>query len=255
MSINTTQVNSQQIKQLQQLQQQFNLDDSTSKFNSLISQSADALSCGPDCQKSRQSEKLKQQYLDAQANVNTAPNKLDTAAKEYYTYTEGNAGYLKFRNNELSKQAKTIESAVKSAFSNGLENAKQLTESYDSLYVTYSNSMELYEKYLNENEALQNEINAINTDTVTSDRKSFYESQGIDSLNNWYSFLKWIYIILLIAYVVGLFLVGSDYSIFYKIVILLCFIIYPFVINYVVSFVYLTGLKIYSELPKNAYAK
>jgi hypothetical protein len=42
------------------------------------------------------------------------------------------------------------------------------------------------------------------TDTVTSDRKSFYEGQGVDKLNNWYSFLKWIYIILLVIYAFGM---------------------------------------------------
>ena len=37
---------------------------------------------------------------------------------------------------------------------------------------------ELYKKYLEENSNLQMQINKLNTDTITNDRKSYYESQG-----------------------------------------------------------------------------
>ena len=91
------------------------------------------------------------------------------------------------------------------------------------------------------------------TDTVTSDRKSFYEGQGVDKLNNWYSFLKWIYIILLVIYAFGMILAESNYRFLTKFLILLAFIIYPFVIVYLVTFLYEGYLKISSLLPKNAY--
>jgi hypothetical protein len=79
-----------------------NFDDSINQFNNLIQNSQNALLCGPDCQKKKYSENLEQIYLDAKNNVLTAPSQLNTAAKNYYTYTKGEAGYDEYITNELS---------------------------------------------------------------------------------------------------------------------------------------------------------
>jgi hypothetical protein len=243
MSLNQFQLNSLATQQQQ----------TTDQINALISQSTDALTCGPNCQKTRKSESLKQDYLNAQENVETAPYQLETAEKNYYTYTEGTAGYNAIRANAVTQQAAAVTDSASSAFQQGVDAATNLTTTYNSLNTTYQNAFELYKKYLEENAKLQNEINEINTDTVTNDRKTYYESQGYNKLQSWYKLFKWIYIFLLIIYVIGLFLAGSRYSFISKIGILFALILYPFVINYVVMFVYNGLSRIYSLLPKNAY--
>jgi len=237
----------------QQLEQQLKLQQTTTQINKMISQSADALTCGPNCQRTRHAEELKQKFLDAQANVNTSSAQLNNAAKEYYTYTQGEAGYRKYLTTQVSAEAKTTTTKAKTAFTSAADKLKTLTKTYDSLHTSYTNAFNLYEKYLLENSILQGKIDAINTDTVTSDRKSFYEGQGLDNLNNWYILLKWIYIILIIVYVFGMILAGSNYSFLTKFLILIAFIIYPFVVVYVVSFLYNGITRINSLLPKNAY--
>jgi hypothetical protein len=237
----------------QQLEQQLKLQETTNKINGMISQSADALTCGPDCQKSRHAEELKQKFLDAQANVNTAPYQLATAAKDYYTYTQGTAGYNKYLASQATTQAQATATEGRNSFTSAANKLKELTKTYDAQYATYTNTFDLYQKYLTDNSILQEQIDGINTDTVTSDRKSFYEGQGVDKLNNWYSFLKWIYIILLVVYAFGMILAESNYRFLTKFLILLAFIIYPFVIVYLVTFLYEGYLKISSLLPKNAY--
>jgi hypothetical protein len=237
----------------QQLEQQLKLQQTTSQINRMVSQSADALTCGPDCQKKRRAEELKQKFLDAQANVNTSSSQLENAAKEYYTFTQGTAGYNNYLATQVSAQAKTTTTAAQTTFSSAADKLRKLTETYDTLNNTYTNTFNLYEKYLLENSILQGKIDAISTDTVTSDRKSFYESQGVDNLNNWYILLKWIYIILLVIYVFGMILAGSNYSFLTKFLIFVAFIIYPFVVVYLVSFLYNGIMRINSLLPKNAY--
>lgn len=236
-----------------QLEQQLKLQQTTSQINRMISQSADALTCGPSCQKVRHSEELKQKYLDAQANVNTAPSQLAAAAKEYYTYTQGEAGYRRYLAAQSTAEAKAIAAKTKTSFASASEKLKAMVKTYNAQHASYTSVFNLYEKYLLENSILQGKIDAVNTDTVTSDRKSFYEGQGVDNLNNWYSFLKWVYIILLVVYVFGMILAGSNYSFLTRILILLTFIIYPFVIVYVVTFAYDGLLNINRLLPKNAY--
>ena len=52
----------------------------------MIEKSSEAIICGPDCQKIKVSEELKQKYLDAETNLQTAPIKLDESKKNYYVY-------------------------------------------------------------------------------------------------------------------------------------------------------------------------
>lgn len=226
---------------------------STAQINQLIQQSTDALTCGPDCQKIRKTDQLRQGYLDAKANVETAPFKLQQAEQSYYTYAEGTAGYNKIRAAQATQQAATITSSAASTFQHGVATATDLTAEYDSLYTTYQNMYDLYEKYLEENAEMQMEVNTLNTDKITNNRKSFYESQGYDVLNSWYKLFKWIYIFLIVIYILGMFLSNSSYSFVARICILVALILYPLVINYIVIFVYSIMLRIYSLMPKNAY--
>jgi len=229
---------------IQQLQQQLKIQDTTNQINQMISQSADALTCGPNCQKTRKEEQLKQQYLNAQANVNTAPAQLDAAAKDYFTYSQGTAGYNKYVASQATTSANSVVSDATTTYSSALQNVQELTKTYENLSSTYNNSFDLYKKYLTENAELQATISKINTDTVTSDRKSFYESQGLDHLNAWHSFLKWTYIFIVVVYFIGLLLTKSSYTLFTRFLILVAFIIYPFFINYFVAFVYNNAMKV-----------
>ena len=239
--MSTTQINQNSIQQ------------TTDQINQLISQSSDAILCGPDCQKIRKTGLLRQTYLDAQANEETAPIQLQEAEKNYYTYTQGTTGYNTIRKNELTKQVSTIVASSTAKFESEIDNAKELTKTYNSLHITYKNMKELYQRYLEENKQLQKQVRHLTADTVTNDRKSFYESQGYDALQNWYILWKWIYIILVVVYVIGLFLVKSGYSIAVRIVILVALIVYPFIIQFLFRILYGLFEKLYSYLPKNIY--
>jgi hypothetical protein len=243
----------QQTNQPTTTQQSNSFNNSVNQFNSLIAKSSDALECGPDCQKSRRAELLKQQYLDAQQNVKYAPVKEENAAKEYYAYTEGDAGYKKYQTNKLTSELKEITTTTASNFDKAIDSVKKLSETYDSLNANYLNVFELYKKYLTENNELESNINSISTDRVTSDRKSFYEGQGVDSLNKWHVIFKWIYLILLIIYFLAMIISESDYSLTSKITLFIIFIIYPFVIYYIVMLSYHGIIKLYKFLPENAY--
>ena len=61
----------------------------TEKLTALLEESTAALSCGPTCQKLKTSDDLKQKYLNAQTNLQTAPIQLENSKKNYYVFTEG----------------------------------------------------------------------------------------------------------------------------------------------------------------------
>ena len=72
---NTASVNREANNLLKQQQ------SSNETLNTLLEQSLSALSCGPDCQKTKTTNELNQKYLDSQTNMETAPIQLDTSKK------------------------------------------------------------------------------------------------------------------------------------------------------------------------------
>ena len=102
------QMNQNDTKQSLLQSQQANQD----KINELLEKSSEAIMCGPTCQKMKVTEELKQKYLDAETNMQTAPIKLEQSKKNYYIYTEGRPYYDNMKEEELTKKAETISQMV-----------------------------------------------------------------------------------------------------------------------------------------------
>ena len=47
-----------------------------------------AIACDPECQRERTSNELREKYFNAKTNLMTAPNQVNVAAKNYYTFVK-----------------------------------------------------------------------------------------------------------------------------------------------------------------------
>ena len=81
---------------------------SQDKIMDLLEKSTEAIMCGPTCQKLKITDELKQKYLDAQTNLQTAPIKLEQTKKNYYVYSEGETRYNTMLEEELVEKAEKI---------------------------------------------------------------------------------------------------------------------------------------------------
>lgn len=230
------------------------MDSTMNQFNSLLEQSQKAMLCGPDCQKEETSQTLQQKYLDAQVNLQTAPTQLQEAAKKYYTYTKGQAGYDDYLNSELQTKADAIIETLKKSFSDSFSYAKTLSNTYSTQIINSQYANQVYKKYLEENALLDTTLKDNSYDIFTNDRKTYYEDQGIEDLKWWYSFFFRFYFIIIIAYVILFFFISSsNFSIISRILILLGLIIYPFIAPRIFVFFVSLYYRFVSILPKNAY--
>jgi hypothetical protein len=221
--------------------------------NELISTGNKTLACGPTCQRKQKEDELKKAYVDSQVNLQTAPEQVTVSAKNYYTYVDGPSGYNKYNKDKVTKTVDDISKEYSSEFSSSLEKAKQLNSDYNSMHNNSLNSEELYNKYIYENTELNENIKKVSSDVFTNGRKTYYEDQQIESLQNWYALFVWMYGIVIVSFFLCIFFVSSDYSLLWKIIYLVLLVIYPFVCTRVALFI-LSSLKyLYSFLPKNAY--
>ena len=205
----------------------FNL--TVDNLNQFINNANQALTCGQECQQQQESEQLQQTYNNALNNLETAPAQLQTAQQQYITYTQGAAGYQQFQTNSLQSTASQLASEYQEKFNNEVKRSNLLLDSYYGLSINYNNIVELNDYYTTENIELTNDIKYSTSDTVTNDRKTYYENQAIESLNHYGYIFKIIYAILVIGFGISCFTVSSNYPFKTRILILVFLFIYPYI--------------------------
>ena len=139
------------------------------KFNTLISQASDAVLCNSECRKQRETDKLKQNYLNSQTNLASAPNQVQVAQKNYITFTEGPAGYNDLLDNQLQEKAQEITDTFTEYF---VSDSKEITtqiDTYEGLLINFKNVAELYLKYKKENVQLVTDLKNETNDVLTND--------------------------------------------------------------------------------------
>ena len=226
------------------------------KFNTLISQASDAVLCNSECRKQRETDKLKQNYLNSQTNLASAPNQVQVAQKNYVTFTEGPSGYNDLLDNQLQEKAQEITDTFTEYF---VSDSKEITtqiDTYEGLLINFKNVAELYLKYKKENVQLMKDLKDETNDVLTNERKTYYEDQKIDGLKGFYFYiLLAIYIICLIGFILFTIMYPSQTTWKVKLASFIGFILLPFFSTWILGNIIYLIYKLYDMLPKNVYAQ
>ena len=224
------------------------------QVNDALAKSESSLTCGPDCQAQENIKTLRQIYLDAQLNLQTAPTTLSVAEKNYLVSTLGEVGYSDYMTTRYSVQASQIGDKITTSFEKTVTESTKLSDLYETVYTNYDYLEDLYNNYTTVNTALKTDINNATGDVVTSDRKTYYESQNYNYLKNWYTVYKFVYIVIIIIFIIFLFVRKSEYSFVSRVFILILFILYPIYITQSVFWIWNNViLRIWELLPSNIY--
>jgi hypothetical protein len=230
------------------------IKDKNDKLFSKINQTHSEIYNKKKCDQKCHEDKLKKKLLDKRRNLLTAPQEVETAYKNFVVFTEGELAYTDQENMQLTEDANAIAHEIMVNFAETTTKIKVELKSYDALLLNYKNVADLYEKYLKENKMLIMKLKNNSTDIITNDRKTYYEDQGINSLNFYYYYILFtVYIIVVLSF--GAFAIGypSQMSYKVKIGIFILLIILPFISTQILRFIIHTLHKIYNMLPKNSY--
>jgi hypothetical protein len=246
-----TNTNSDSNKDAEQLLQKQQI--STEKLNSLLEESLSALSCGPSCQKIKTTEDLKQKYLNAQTNLQTAPIQLETTKKNYYVYTEGEPRYNDMLEEELKQKADMMGKMIADNFNEEINNANLMNSYYNTELTNSGYTKELYSVYLEKNQSTQKNIKGHYSDVLTNDRKTYYETEALEDLKYWH-YVLWIiyYFFIMPLFIYGL-VSKSSYHFLIKLLIGFIVIAYPYYIDFILRTIYGFFHSIWIQLPKNVY--
>ena len=128
------------------------------QINTLLEQSAQALLCGPDCQKQKVSDELNQKYLNAQTALKTAPADLETSKKNYYVYTQGEPAYNNMLEEELKQKADTMAKLLSDSFNEELTSAVTMNKYYNTALINSNYTKDLLNEYNKKNKELKLEL-------------------------------------------------------------------------------------------------
>jgi hypothetical protein len=223
------------------------------QINDLLNKSAEALLCGPDCQKMKITDELKQKYLDAETNIQTAPIKLEQTKKNYYVYKEGRPFYDNMLEDELKQKAEKISELLGESFNEEVSSANTMNQYLNTALINSEYTSELFKKYTSDNQELKLQLRNSRGDILTNDRKTYYETEALTQLKLWYRFWWYIYYILILVFTIALFVSPSQLTMVKKAVIFVLLIFYPYYVDYIVRWVQGLYMSIYNRLPKNVY--
>jgi hypothetical protein len=231
-----------------------NRNNDLDKFNSLIDQAAQSISCDAKCQKQKKRDELKQKYVNAQSNLARGPGKLEFARKNYVIYNKGEPAYNQLIETELIKKAAMISTFYQDNFTEESYNILSDTNIYSGLLNNLTNVFDLYLKYTQENAALTKKLKDESNDILTNERKTYYQDQGIDNLKfYYYYFLLTIYIICVILFSIFNFIYPSQFSVKIRIGILVMLLLLPFISTWILAKIILFIYTIYEILPTNTH--
>ncbi len=232
------------------MQQQINTQN---KINDLLEKSAQAIACGPSCQKQKVIDNLKQKYEDAKVNVKNAPALLDQAEKQYYLYSEGSAAYGQMKESDLNNKANEIAVETTKLFNDLVSSTVTLNNMYNTALINSEHTIELLHKYEQDNSDLKKKLGNKYSDVLTNDRKTYYEQNGISRLEDWYELWWYIYYILVTVFIIAVILSHSTMTRITMLIVFILLIFYPYYIHPIVLKIWSTMKDVNALLPKNVY--
>jgi hypothetical protein len=224
------------------------------RFNSFLDKAQQAISCGPECQREKVIDDLKNKFNTAQSNLILAEPQYQAAKRNYYTYVSGQNGYNQMLEDELHEKADSMVAKFKEATDEEVQKIKSQIQTYDGLLINFRNVVDLYKQYKSENIKLYKQLKEDTNDILTNDRKTYYEDQQNENLNGYYYYiLIVIYIIVLICFIVFSLFFPSQTSFQTKIVLILLFIGLPFISTWILGKIIYIIYWLFGMLPKNVY--
>ena len=97
---------------------------------------------------------------------------------------------------------------------------------------------ELLDNYLEKNQKLKLQLKERYGDILTNDRKTYYETDALNTLTFWYKLFWYIYYVLVIMLILAFIFSSTDFSRITKIIISVLVIFYTYYIDYIVRWGY-----------------
>ena len=229
------------------------VEDVIANANKLIQTQNQHLACGSQCQYDKRLEKLRDIYHQKEDNLDTAPMQMEIARKNYLEFKYGKDDYVTKASVALKKEADKVIADMTRIWDQEKEMITVLISDYKSMLKTHSDMEKYRDRITASVDRLDRNYEAKKNDTITNDRKAFYQNQGVENLRYWYYFLRWAYVAIVLTYIIGMFTIDTTKSSKIKYSMLVLLIAFPFVVAVIAVASFAMIRTLVSKLPYNAF--
>jgi hypothetical protein len=124
---------------------------------------------------------------------------------------------------------------------------------YNTELTNSSYTKELYAVYLEKNKLIQTSIKNHHADVITNDRKTYYETEALDDLKNWHTFLWYAFYLFAMPIFTFTLISKTSFHFIIKIIIEGIALSYPYYVDPVARSIYGVLNSFWKSLPKNVY--
>lgn len=191
-------------------------------------------------------------YLTAESKLVLAEPKYEIENKKYSTYKQ--TCYDNMIESEYKNKAEQTTEKMKEENDTEVSKIDGQISTYNGLLISFRNLSDLLIKYRKENNKLFKNFKNGTHDILTNERKTYYEDQEIDVLNNYYLYILWIiYIIVVVCFVIFSIIYPSQTGLIVRILLLCVFILLPFVSTWILGKIIQLIYWLFGFIPKNVY--
>ena len=221
--------------------------------NKLLAKQNALMECDAECEREKKLTSLREIYEIKQDNVQTAPMQEEIARKNYMEFKYGDDDYVAEASVDLKKQADVVIAEMTQEWREEKTVVQDLIADYGSLVVSNDDLGKYYDRITASVGRLDSNYAAKKNDTITNDRKAYYQDQGLNGLRYWFYFLRWAYGAIVFTYLVGAITIPTSATASMKYGLLALLVIYPIVVAAIAVSSFALIRSLVSKLPYNAF--
>ena len=208
------------------------------EITNLINLANKRLQCDAECEHKKKIAALKKSLTKSEDLYNTIPTIVAENEKNYFIAAKGEQYYT---DNILTKKYQTqVNTFIRQQQAN-LSNVKQIINvmllSYSGETIAISRIKQLFLDVKNKNDALKNDIDQYYKNTLTAERRVYYEDQNVDNLEYYNNKLKIAYFILVGLYILfGGFFWKGQYKRIGVWIYLIIYLAFPWMSKYIIEY-------------------
>lgn len=229
------------------------VDDVIANANNLIEKQNQMLACDAQCEHDKKLAELRGIYDIKEDNLESAPMQMEVARKNYLEFKYGKDDYVTKASVALKKEADKVIADMTQIWNQEKDMVTTLISDYNAMLTTHTDMDHYRDRISASVDRLDKNFAAKQNDTITNDRKAFYQNQGIDNLRYWFYFLRWAYAAIVFTFIVGVFSLPTTKSSKMKYGMLVLLVAFPFVIAVIAVASFAMIRTIVSKLPYNAF--
>lgn len=143
------------------------------------------------------------------------------------------ASYNAFISTLLSNRSGQIVDKINNDFIVQYNAARELIHTYNNQFINSRYIVDAYYEYLTKNKTLAAKMEKTQQSILKNGRLTYYAQQNTKGVKQFEKYTRWLYKLLCIICIIGIFLYLDDYTLPEKIGLVLVFIAYPYIIVYV----------------------